>query len=215
MASDSSPSVSAQLQQYSQLLATQDHPSTVPASCSPPSLPFWSSCPSSVSPFQVSSVSIPIAPIHRGQQLSLLPTSSCFSSSGRLAVQPFPSVAACPTSVGSPLKVLPCRLRLPVSTPEDVLPCVGNHLMDFFWVGHKCPDAFFLFRRRVSSAARLSFGVCFHSSSIQRAVTIMLCTILGASHFVLPPVPSVFLIHLVRQQDHLFVNFRQAPLPPT
>ena len=25
--------------------------------------------------------------------------------------------------------------------------------------------------------------------------------------FVLPPVPSVFLVHLVRQHDHLFVNF--------
>ena len=29
-------------------------------------------------------------------------------------------------------------------------------------------------------------------------------------HFVLPSVPSVFLVHLVRQYDHLFVNFRQG-----
>ena len=31
--------------------------------------------------------------------------------------------------------------------------------------------------------------------------------------FVLPPVPSAFLMHVVRQPDHLCVNFRQGFSP--
>ena len=79
------------------------------------------------------------------------------------------------------LKVLPCWLRLLVPSPEDVLPCFGNLLMDFFWIDCPCLGVFFLSRCRVSSAARHSSGVCFHSLSSQRTVTILLGTILGVS----------------------------------
>ena len=90
------------------VLTAAGHTGTAPVSCSPPSLPFWSSCLSSVSTSQVLSVSTPIVPTRQGQQLALLPTPSSFSSSGRPCSSPFPSLVACPTSVGSYPQVSIC-----------------------------------------------------------------------------------------------------------
>ena len=44
-----------------------------------------------------------------------------------------------------PIKMLPCRVRLLVPPAEEVLPCLGTHLINFCWVGHQCPDFFIHF----------------------------------------------------------------------
>ena len=80
---------------------------------------------------RVSSVSIAISAIHRGCSFLCSPRLQLFHHVVDLLFTHYHLWLRVPQVLVGPLKVLPCQLRLLVPSPEDVLPRLGNHHMDF------------------------------------------------------------------------------------
>ena len=102
------------------------------------------SCLSSVSSSQVSSVSIPIVPSRQDQRLALQPKTSSHHLVD-LSFTHYHLLLRVPQILTVPLKILPCRFRLLVPSPEGGLPSLRNHLVNLLWVGYQCPDFFIRF----------------------------------------------------------------------
>ena len=161
----------------------------------------------------MSSVSIPIVPTRQGQRLSLHPKPSCCSS-GRSVVHHVHLLLRVPHILDrSSHNVYHVEVASSSHLLKMSLPSLGNHLMNLHWVGYQCPDFFisFLVVSHMLQDSRL--GSVFILDPFKEQRRPCSARFLEFHHFVFPPAPSVFLMHLVRQHDHLFVSCRQGFSP--